>query len=151
MRGRRRVHRVGNGQDVTATSEVNADPEPCGGEAVDSPGSRVCRSAGELGDDGGAVDPHLLSTDEAVVEVEHVEDAEGDPAIVAGDAEHLSDHGSGHRLFEDHRVAGEVAVQWLLVLGAEVGREEPVELGAAALPVRGEPGNPTASCSMSSV
>ena len=89
----RRVDRVAAGQDATATSEVNADPESVWRTR---PGSRACRSASELGDDGGAVDPHLFSTDEAVAEVEHVEDAESDPATVAGDTEHLSDHGSGH-------------------------------------------------------
>ena len=97
-------------------------------------GYRGSGRRGELGDDGAAVDPHLLAADEAVAEVEDVEDSEGHPAAVAGDAEHLADHRAGHRLLEDHRVAGEEPVQrLLLLLGAEVGGEEDVELPRRAL------------------
>ena len=104
---------------------------------------RISESAGgELGDDGGGVDPHLLAAHQTVAESEDVEDAEADRAAVAGDAEHLADHLAGHLLLEHERVVGDDLVQRAFALGAEVGGEEAVELpgGVLALPRRaGEP------------
>src|SRR5262249_28189657 len=62
---------------------------------------------GELGDDRPAVDPDLFAADEAVAEPEDVQDAERDPAPVAGNAEHLADDRASHVLLENHRVTVE--------------------------------------------
>ena len=80
-----------------------------------------------------------------------MEDAERDPPAVAGDAEHLADHGSGHLLLEHKRVVHDELVDRLLLFGAEVRGEEAVEVAGRILALCGEPGNPTASCVTSSV
>src|SRR5258708_22478905 len=97
---------------------------------------------GELGDDGAAVDPDLLTADQPVAEAEDVEDAEGDSPSVAGDAEHLPDDRAGHVLLENHGVAIEEPIQRLLCFGAEVGGQELVEVPGRVLAGAGRAGKP---------
>src|SRR5882757_3994241 len=87
----------------------------------------------QLGDDRGGVQPDVLAADQPVAELEHVQDAKTDAASVARNAQHRTDDGGRHQLFEDHRVAGYVPMQDFFFLGTKVRRQVLVELACLSL------------------